>query len=391
MNTRLLPAFVAVLGLGLSLPAAALQDCEIDGKAVNPDNGATTAGKTGLLRCRDRDSGQLLREQELQNGAYVGLVRHYRNGKLEQEFSVNARGNRDGRSRQFDPDSGRVLREETLSDGRTVGLAQTFHKDGQRARLSYHEDRGEARAYVEFNTRGQLSGLRCGDRPLLGKQVDEAALCGFGAREPVLTTLYGNDGNAREKLSYREGRIVAAESLWRNGKPQRRETFHGDGGGIEQQFDEQGTKRKETRWLPAERGRVKELEQEFHDSGTLLREQRWTGGTLAAERRWYLNGQLRAESTYVDAGGTRLRRSKEFNDNGTPAFEGSFRLEGRYDERPQGTQRRYDGNGQLQQELIYDERGRLTRQREFDAKGSLTRDDAVFEDGSRKAYAAPAH
>ncbi|MBL8474185.1 MAG: hypothetical protein KF778_15800 [Rhodocyclaceae bacterium] len=390
MKNTLRSVLAAALALSASMPAFALQDCELDGKQVNPDNGATTAGKTGILRCRDRDSGQLLREQELKNGQYLGLVRHYRNGKLEQEYSVNARGNRDGRARQFDPESGRLLRDETLADSRNVGLAQTFHKNGQRARIGFYADNGEIRAYADFNTSGQLSGLLCADRPLLGAQADETTWCGFGAREAVVTTLYGNDGNAREKLSYREGRVVAAESFWRNGKPQRRETFDANGGGTEQRYDEQGVKRKETHWLPSGRGRVKESEQEFHDSGALIHEQRWIDGLLASERHWYLNGQLREESSFEGAGGARLRHSKQYHDNGSQAFTGDFRPEGRYNEIPVGVQQRFDAAGRPQQESTYDERGRLTRQREFDAAGNVTRDDAVFEDGSRKAYATPA-
>ena len=52
--------------------AHAVQDCEINGVAVNPANGATTAGKSGLMRCRDRDSRELMREQQIQSGTFQG-------------------------------------------------------------------------------------------------------------------------------------------------------------------------------------------------------------------------------------------------------------------------------------------------------------------------------
>ena len=54
--------------------AHAVQDCELNGQAVNPANAATTAGKTGVMRCKDRDSGQLVREQQVQGGTFMGLV-----------------------------------------------------------------------------------------------------------------------------------------------------------------------------------------------------------------------------------------------------------------------------------------------------------------------------
>jgi hypothetical protein len=58
--------------LSLFGSAHAVQDCDIAGVGVTPANGNTTAGKTGLMRCRDRDSGVIQREQQVQNGAFFG-------------------------------------------------------------------------------------------------------------------------------------------------------------------------------------------------------------------------------------------------------------------------------------------------------------------------------
>jgi hypothetical protein len=42
----------------LSSPLAfAVQDCELNGEHVNPANDHTTEGKTGIMKCRERDSG----------------------------------------------------------------------------------------------------------------------------------------------------------------------------------------------------------------------------------------------------------------------------------------------------------------------------------------------
>lgn len=143
--------------LGLCVSTAhAVQDCELNGVGVNPANGNTTAGKTGLMRCKDRDSGVVQREQELKSGVFMGLVRFYEQGRLVKEHSVNAKGNMDGRAREFAP-SGQLVREATYDDGHTVGLVRSFYPTGQLRRASFHEEPGGERASAEFTERGQLA------------------------------------------------------------------------------------------------------------------------------------------------------------------------------------------------------------------------------------------
>jgi hypothetical protein len=40
----------------------AIQVCELNGDLVNPANSNTTAGKNGLMRCRDGEGGTVARE-----------------------------------------------------------------------------------------------------------------------------------------------------------------------------------------------------------------------------------------------------------------------------------------------------------------------------------------
>ena len=91
----------ALLLSALSCPwlAHAVQSCELNGQPVNTSNGNTTAGKTGLIRCRDAEGGPVVREEELQNGKFIGVVQRFREGVLEREHSVNEKGNREGRKR----------------------------------------------------------------------------------------------------------------------------------------------------------------------------------------------------------------------------------------------------------------------------------------------------
>ena len=85
LSRRLLLSFVLVAP-GLTY---AVQSCEIDGQSVSPNNGNTTAGKTGLMRCREAEGGPVVREEELRNGKFIGVVRRFRDGVLEREHSTN--------------------------------------------------------------------------------------------------------------------------------------------------------------------------------------------------------------------------------------------------------------------------------------------------------------
>ena len=128
------PHVLAVLCVVAAAPALAVQSCELNGQHVNPDNGNSTAGKTGLMRCRDGEGGPVVREQELQGGVFKGAVRYYNDGQLEKAWSVNERGNRDGVAREYargaDGAKPVLVREETYRDGRTVGIARS---EGRRA------------------------------------------------------------------------------------------------------------------------------------------------------------------------------------------------------------------------------------------------------------------
>ena len=90
---------LVLLSLCTVTPSYAVQVCEIGGQSVNPSNGSTTQGKTGLMRCREADGGPVVREQELKNGVFMGIVRYFKEGVLEREYSVNEKGNREGVAR----------------------------------------------------------------------------------------------------------------------------------------------------------------------------------------------------------------------------------------------------------------------------------------------------
>ena len=380
-----------------AVPAQAIQTCELNGEHVNPANGRTTAGKSGLMRCKDADTGVIQREQELRDGKFMGVVRFYRKGVLEREHSVNERGNRDGLVREYAATPGGsnpLLREETARNGTTVGLARTWYPNGALKRVSFHGDDGREQAVAEFNDKGQLGALRCSSRPLLAPAADDAGWCGHRSG-PATVSLYNGRGELIGRRVHERGELRRRESFWDSGKL-RESAEIGEQGGVERGFAQDGSKRREVQWQwvasggEAAKRRVTTLEQEFHESGTLVAERRWVpserGADLKSEKRWYLNGQPSESSDYAREAGRLIRHDTVFHDNGKPRHEGSYVVTGRYDHFPMGVHRSFDEAGRLRAERHHDERGRLTRERALDEAGAVTRDDAVFEDGSRKAF-----
>ncbi len=379
-------------------PVLAVESCDLDGQPVNPANGYTTQGKSGLMRCRDGEGGPVVREQELKNGVFMGVVRHFKDGSLEREYRVDERGNRDGPAREWEraTNAGKpvLVHEETYRNGSAVGLARSWYSSGQLRRVSFHDDASHELASAEFTPQGQLADLRCAARAVLGSDADDARWCGHvGPASNVV--LFSAKGVAKARVSYDHGERRRSEYLADNGNVLEVQEASSSGG-VERTFYADGTKRREVRWVATagERGRhITTLDQEFHESGKLVREQRWRvgerGGERVSEQLWYLNGQPKEKTEFVSVDGRALRQETTFHDNGRKAFEGAWRIaasQGRGSELATGVHKRWDGDGTLRAERYYDERGRITRERTFDGGGAVVRDDEVFEDGSRKAF-----
>ena len=382
-------AVIAPLALLCATLAHAQLDCELNGRSVNPDDGSSTAGKTGLLRCKDRSTGELQRESQIQNGVSMGLVRIYEKGKLAKEHSVNAKGNLHGRAREFSP-TGRVLRDATYDDGQERGLVRSFYPDGKLRRAIFYPNSdtggGNERASVEFTEHGQLSALRCADAPTLAPVVDDAKLCGFSGTGPSQVDLFDARGILRSRLAYVSGKRVRAQSFYDNGKTSSLDETVGNQR-TEQSFSSEGVKRRETAFLLVERTSVRVREQAFSEKGTLVRDQRWnSAGEPIVDDSYYLNGQPRSKSAYSGNGDARAVEITEFYDSGQRAAQGRYEIQGRNRQIPVGTHQRFSEKGTLLAESSFDAKGRVTRERAWDENGELQRDDEVFEDGSRKAY-----
>lgn len=349
-----LPRLTFLLLALAATSAGAQQQCEVGGEPVDTSIGSSTRGMSGLMRCRDAQ-GFLQREQELRDGRFVGLERFYRGGRLHEEHARNERGNKHGPAREFGADGG-VLLELTYEDGRPVGLARSFHPGGKLRRVTFHGAPGSEQAHAEFTPAGQLAALRCGPGPVLAPFADDARLCGFTA--PADVELFDAGGRVRARLRFEQGQAVRSETLHANGQPAATEHIEGE----------------------------RRIERRFDAQGRLQREQAWTGGQLAAERSYYLNGQPRTSVEWQRDAGKVQRVVRDFHDNGRVAAQGTYASAGRGRSLPIGAHERFDQEGRKRHETLYDHQGRATRERSWDADGTLARDDAVFEDGSRRAF-----
>ncbi len=377
--------------------AHAIQVCELNGQHVNPANGSTTAGKTGLMRCREDDGGPVVREQELRNGVFMGIVRYYKAGVLEREYSVNEKGNREGLAREYAAMPGAanpLLREETLRNGTTVGIARSWYPSGQLKRVSYSNEAGRTEAAAEFTPKGQLAEIRCFNRPLLAPHANDAEWCGFSGKGPSKVTLYGNDDRPRAFQSYEAGQLRKAETLFADGKP-REQYEYTEQSEIRRVFFPDGVLRTESRFVKvAGRNGTDTFPaqvKDFHESGKLVRERRWAapterGAVLALDQSWYLNGNPREKLEFSTANGRAEERSTRYHDNGQLAFEGTYVMSERNSRIAAGIHKTYDATGRLRGERYYDGKGLASRERELDEQGKVIRDDELFEDGSRKAY-----
>ncbi len=380
-------ATIFIASSACSMSASAIIRCEIDGRPINTSNGAELAGKSGLVRCREEDTGHLQREQELRDGRFIGLERMFdRQGRLLRERMVNERGNSQGRVAEFWP-NGQVRREETADNGRTQGAVRRFDATGRLERVSFHGE-GQELFYVEYNSKGQPMRLLC---PRASVLPEDRKLCGFdGAAD---TVLFAESGARSAQLRYDQGRLLSATEWSSDGVVAAQQSVV-DGRRVHQSFYTEGGKsvlREERVFAPDERtlrdtrGQLLSARR-FGASGQLIEQRSFgTDGREAQVERWYLNGSVRERSIW-SGNGKDVRLVREmYRDDGKLARREQFDA----DQRPVGTQQAFHDNGRLAVEEQYadpDARGRsrITARKQWDDAGKLLADDIILEDGSRK-------
>ena len=335
--------FVVALLLIAAFPAGA-RHCEIDGVEVNPDNGATTAGKTGTLVCR-HDDGKPMYEHELRDGEHIGMEKSWGFDGSRTERTVNANGNSDGLVRKFRADGTRESEGE-YRDGDAVGVQRSWHRNGELASLSVYPEAGQrASARIEYDDAGAVEDFACATKSVL---PEDRALCGWGATVDV--ELHAR-GRVAERRRVRDGRVLAQQRL-------------DEGGRVASSVETTDTGR---------------IEKRYHPDGKPASEKLVANDWVVAEREWYMNGAPKWSKT-VDPKDERNPRivTDFFRDDGT--LKEREELRGR-----QRVHRElFDAQGVRSEEFLFADDGTERVHRKFAPDGSLRLEEELFPDGSRK-------
>jgi len=351
------------------------------------------SGKTGLIRCKDRDTGQLHREHEIHNGINKGLIRYYRQGILESEFYRNEKGNRHGIAKKFNL-KGVLIEEQNYDDGKTIDLSRFWYPNGKLKRATYYEKekRGQ-QASVAWTSSGLLSELQCTTKPVLMSVFNDKKYCGHTGQSSKVD-LYNHRGILSSRSTHLSGKKTHYQTFWNDGKTVARELLVMPNSKLQRQFSDKGIKLLEVESILHHEHYYPKRKYVYHETGSLLTETRWIivdeREVVESETSFYLNGQTKTREEYSKRNQLFVIKSKNYHDNGKLSFEGSYFRENRYNQYPNGVHRFFNDKGIVIQALHYDNKGRITREQGFSAEGKLIRDDEIFSDGSRRAFAKQA-
>ena len=367
-----------ITGVLLATPAFALQRCELNGESVNLNNGNSTAGKSGLVRCWNDDT--LQREEELRNGKFMGKrVFYSRDGR--KETTVNEKGNLDGPAREYYAD-GKLKQESAYSNGERVGVLKSYFPSGKLERISFaavtNGANRERSATIDYTEDGRLRGLQCGTRSLL---PEDRVPCGFNGADSKVEIIGGRAGRERvvKRQGFRDGVLVDNLELDEDGKPANSYSFK-DGIETAREYFPDGKTRSERAFAKQGTERNRDgVSREWASNGQMIAETRYAGGFETGGTQWYMNGSIKAKRSLDGRGRDALVKSEDYYDSGKLRAREVTRAS-----RPRGKQEFFDEAGVLREEAMYDDAGVLKSKRVYDEGGKLTADDEYFEDGSRK-------
>ena len=325
------------------LPALAAR-CDLNGEEVNTDNGSTTAGKSGILKCY-RD-GKIWREQELRNGEYIGLDKRYDDDGSISERQVNKNGNTEGVAREYYPNK-QLKREGKYENGSLVGEARSYHLDGQLQSVSFYEKAGaQPSVRIEYSSNGKPTELRCGTRSLVS---EDKYFCGFGKRMDIV--LYTSRDEKREERTMLDGKAVAAKGYDRSGK-------------LTEAFEATPKGRVERRYHPG--------------SAQVALESVVENDYRVAETEWYMNGAIKTKTVREPVDRRPKSTVERYRDTGVLSSREQYLGNTRV------ADQRYDEAGKLSEEFGYDDEGTAKTHRKFGTDGSVVLDEEFYPDGSRK-------
>ena len=135
---RLFFALLSAASIAVSVAHAAVLDCELNGQSVNPANGSTTAGKTGIMKCVERETRKFSREEEYRDGKAMGYRKSVDFSGNVSVGHYNEQGNRHGEFKNYAPD-GTLVSEERYSNSNLIGAQIYYHPNKQVRRRSFAE------------------------------------------------------------------------------------------------------------------------------------------------------------------------------------------------------------------------------------------------------------
>lgn len=335
-------------------------NCTLKGEHVSPYNGATTAGKTGMVICKNEE-GKVTREYELKDGKEIGRKVFVRYDGNREEYSVNEKGNIDGLKKVFNKD-GKLIYEGNYSNSDSVGLHKEWYDSG--ALKGIHADN---KMRIDFDRDGNPYNIRCDKEKSYTKEDKE--ICGWN--KPFETK------HKRGSETYSKGQLIKEVILDFKGKLSSESVIEN---GVE-------TTKK------------------FFETGEVKSISTYKGRTILSLKEFYMNGNLSSEATIKPDGDFLRKDQKTYYDDKTLSSEGSYIMMRNFDQ-PDGLVKSYWQNtkpkmienykdGKYEGEVqTFDDNGQLISKRTYAADilkreiiykdGKVESDYEYYPDGSKK-------
>jgi antitoxin component YwqK of YwqJK toxin-antitoxin module len=386
-------SFVLLSLLLLAPRAWAVQDCELEGKDINLDNGYQTEKITGTVHCFDRDTKQEMLTIPFRNGKQHGReVRRWSDGRAwEQEYRE---GKRHGEFKRFE--QGRLVEVSHYVDDHEQGEALYYSPEGKVSRRVDRQPEDAKSTYADYDKEGRLTSAGCGLQSSREAGFEDCIWKGAsplvffhpngqkraviplknGLREGM-TESFDKQGQRTDSTSFAAGRPDGVRTEYRGGTPRRSTTYaRGQKEGDETEFFDDGTKKKVTTWK--EREEVKRVE--YFQNGE-RKQEFLVEGTHAVETRFHDDGTPWTRTALGRGEGARWIPegvSESFLPDGGLESRQHF-VQGE----EEGRRQEWSGAGVLLEDSQWT-KGRVTARKRWDGDGGLVEDEAFHEDGSRK-------
>lgn len=250
-----------------------------NGDPVNPNHGGTTAGKTGMVICKD-DDGKVIREYELRNGKEIGKRMRVDSQGNREEYAVNEQGNMHGLKKVYNKD-GKLIYEGKYENSDGVGLHKEFFDSGKLKGIHYENSMS-----IDFKESGEPYNIRCGKETYA---KEDREICGWDKPHESNLGSY--------KVTYDKGKLIKEIGYYRDGKV-RTESIVDDGIETQKVFFETG----ELKTVSTFKGREPLTKKEYFMNGNVSKEMTFKAGDkfLKKEMKTYYDDKtLESEGTYI--------------------------------------------------------------------------------------------